>query len=220
MRLLLILLCASITCGIVVEYDFEARQTVCKPDGFPRSCLGFFLKDSPSGTAPFPGPLVKARVGDTLRVHVRNFLHEEIVSVHWHGLHMRFNAWQDGTPFITDCGIRPGATRVYEFLVEQAGTYFYHSHTCAQYTDGLLGPIVIESDDDKVKFGYKEEHVLMLQDWQHESRKDLMAAMSPFGAFAGFKPFYPFPPVSLLLNGHVLQKEKKIVSFSEKKFFF
>lgn len=50
--------------------------------------------------------------------------------------------------------------------------------------------------------GYSQDHVIVLQDWQHESWRDLMAsAMTPFGVFEGYKPVYPYPPASLLLNG-------------------
>lgn len=36
----------------------------------------------------FPGPTIEARPGDTIQVHVHNFLSEGI-SIHWHGLRMR-----------------------------------------------------------------------------------------------------------------------------------
>jgi FtsP/CotA-like multicopper oxidase with cupredoxin domain len=164
--LLFFLFVGSVLCE-VREYHLEIRSTVWKADGYPRSVLGFFLKGSPIGTQPFPGPLIRGRQNDTFRVYVTNRLHDELTSVHWHGLHMKNNAWQDGTPGITDCGIRPGATRLYEFVVSQVGTFWYHSHSGGQYSDGLLGPMVIDGDEDEMKYGYvrTDDHILMLQDW-------------------------------------------------------
>jgi len=109
---------------------------------------------------------LRARQNDTLRVTVQNLLHEEVTSLHWHGLHMKNNAWQDGTPGITDCGILPHETRVFEFLVTQTGTYWYHAHSGAQYSDGLLGPIILDpSDEQHTGLSYNEDYILMLQDW-------------------------------------------------------
>lgn len=115
---LLVLLCfACLSLAELREYRLEVRRTVWKPDGFPRSVLGFFAENSPEGTKPFPGPLIRARQNDTLRVIVRNMLSEELTSIHWHGLRQLKNPWQDGTPGITDGGILPHSTRTYEFQV-------------------------------------------------------------------------------------------------------
>ena len=37
----------------------------------------------------FPGPTIEARSGDILIVEVSNFVGDEGVSIHWHGLHMK-----------------------------------------------------------------------------------------------------------------------------------
>ena len=43
-------------------------------------------------------------------------------SIHWHGIHMRNNAVNDGTNGITECPLPPGATKTYRFRAEQYGT--------------------------------------------------------------------------------------------------
>ncbi|MDI1490005.1 MAG: hypothetical protein OHK93_001204 [Ramalina farinacea] len=69
--------------------------------------------------------------------------------------------WADGVAAVTQCGIPPGQKFTYEFnTVGQMGTYWYRSHLSTQYTDGLLGPVVIHSpaevipevDDERIIF--------------------------------------------------------------------
>lgn len=43
-------------------------------------------------------------------------------SIHWHGIHMRNNAVNDGANGVTECPIPPGATKTYRFRAEQYGT--------------------------------------------------------------------------------------------------
>ena len=58
----------------------------------------------------------------------------------------------------------------YEFRVEQAGTYFYHSHTGAQIGDGVYGAIVIrqtpEADVNLALYDRDlSDHVVQIGDW-------------------------------------------------------
>lgn len=64
-------------------------------------------------------------------------------SIHWHDLDQKNTAWMDGVVGVSQCAIPPGGSFTYEFqVVDQGGTYWYHSHMSVQYTDGLFGPIV------------------------------------------------------------------------------
>lgn len=201
-----VLLLCCLCHAAVVDVSLVVRRVPWKPDGYPRPVLGFFREDAAVGTSPFPGPLIRVHVNDTLRVKVTNMFHESMTSVHWHGVHCSNNAWQDGTPGITDCGIRPRETRRYEFVIGQIGTFWYHAHSGAQYADGLQGPLIVDpigEDPIKTAFPYVEEYPVLLQDWLHESWEDVMTgAFGPFEAYEGYKAFYPFPPASLLINGH------------------
>ena len=50
---------------------------------------------------------------------------------HWHGLFQKGTAWADGPVGVTQCPIAPGNSFDYQFTaVNQAGTYWYHSHYC------------------------------------------------------------------------------------------
>ena len=90
-----------------------------------------------------PGPEIRARQGERLRVVVENRLPQE-TTVHWHGLRVP-NA-MDGVPHLTQPPIRPGERFTYEFDLLDAGTYWYHSHfrSSEQLERGLHGALIIE----------------------------------------------------------------------------
>ena len=107
-----------------------------------------------------PGPLVRLKQGERVRLRVTNTLDEDS-SIHWHGLLVPFA--MDGVPGVSFPGIAPRSTFTYEFDLVQAGTYWYHSHSAYQEEDGLYGPIVIDpAAADPV--AYDREHVLVLSD--------------------------------------------------------
>ncbi len=108
-----------------------------------------------------PGPLLRFKEGQTVRLSVTNNLHED-TSIHWHGLLVPFQ--MDGVPGVTFPGIKPGQTFVYEFPLKQSGTYWYHSHSGLQEAEGHYGPIIIDpAEPDPV--GYDREHVIVLSDF-------------------------------------------------------
>ncbi|GAA4643425.1 copper resistance system multicopper oxidase [Pontixanthobacter gangjinensis] len=91
-----------------------------------------------------PGPLIRLKQGQNVRLHVTNHL-EEDSSIHWHGLLLPFQF--DGVPGVSFPGIKPHETFTYEFPIRQAGTYWWHSHSGLQEQAGLYGPLVIEASD-------------------------------------------------------------------------
>ena len=108
-----------------------------------------------------PGPLLRLKEGQNVRLSVKNTLSEE-TSIHWHGLLVPFQ--MDGVPGVSFPGIRPGETFVYEFPILQSGTYWYHSHSGLQEAEGHYGPIIIDPKDaDPV--AYDREHVVVLSDF-------------------------------------------------------
>ena len=44
---------------------------------------------------------------------------------------------------MSQCAIAPGKTFTYAFRASAAGTYWMHGHLLEQYTDGLIGPLII-----------------------------------------------------------------------------
>lgn len=90
-----------------------------------------------------PGPALRVRQGDRLRVLVQNQLPES-TTVHWHGVRLP-NA-MDGVPYITQRPIEPQASFTYEFVLPDAGTFFYHPHQRGyeQMGRGLAGALIVE----------------------------------------------------------------------------
>jgi FtsP/CotA-like multicopper oxidase with cupredoxin domain len=108
-----------------------------------------------------PGPLIRLKEGQNVRISVTNRLNEE-TSIHWHGVltpsHM------DGVPGLSFPGIKPGETFVYEFPVKQAGTYWYHSHSGVQELVGHYAPMIIEPAGTEPA-AFDREHVIVLSDY-------------------------------------------------------
>ncbi|MBC7102626.1 MAG: multicopper oxidase family protein [Parvibaculum sp.] len=109
-----------------------------------------------------PGPEIRVRQGERLRITVENGLAEE-TTVHWHGLRVP-NA-MDGVPHLNQPPIAPGGTFVYEFDAVDAGTFWYHPHqrSFEQVGRGLYGPLIVEEPEPpKVD----RELVWVLDDWR------------------------------------------------------
>lgn len=108
-----------------------------------------------------PGPLIRLREGQNVRLSVTNTLAED-TSIHWHGLLVPFQ--MDGVPGVSFPGIRPGETFTYEFPIRQYGTYWYHSHSGLQEQEGHYAPMVIDpAGADPVV--YDREHIVVLSDF-------------------------------------------------------
>jgi len=95
-----------------------------------------------NGTSP--GPTIEATEGDLLEVRVHNEDVEDGISVHWHGVDVP-NA-EDGVAGVTQDAIGVGEDHVYRFVVDDPGSYWYHSHQMSheQVIRGLFGPLVVK----------------------------------------------------------------------------
>ncbi len=85
-----------------------------------------------------PGPTIEVVEGDHVRIFVTNRLPEH-TSVHWHG--QRLPNGMDGVTGLTQPGIAPGKTFVYEFEAKRPGTFMYHPHAdeMVQMAMGMMG---------------------------------------------------------------------------------
>jgi FtsP/CotA-like multicopper oxidase with cupredoxin domain len=91
-----------------------------------------------------PGPVLRARQGDELRVRLFNELAEP-TSVHWHGIRLP-NA-MDGVSDLTQPPVAPGASFDYSFRPPDAGTFWYHAHSPRQADGGLYGALLVEEPE-------------------------------------------------------------------------
>ncbi|MBU0726704.1 MAG: multicopper oxidase family protein [Alphaproteobacteria bacterium] len=109
-----------------------------------------------------PGPEIRVRQGERLRIAVENGLAEE-TTIHWHGVRVP-NA-MDGVPHLNQPPIAPGGTFIYEFDAVDAGTFWYHPHqrSFEQVGRGLYGPLIVEEPEPPQ---VDREVVWVLDDWR------------------------------------------------------
>ncbi len=99
--------------------------------------------DAMAFNGQIPGPEIRVRQGDHVRVQVENQMDQPLV-VHFHGMTVP-NA-MDGVPFITQDPIMPGQSWTYAFtVVDPPGFYVYHSHfnSTEQVGKGLYGAFMV-----------------------------------------------------------------------------
>jgi len=126
-----------------------------------------------------PGPLLRLKEGERVRIAVRNTLDED-TSIHWHGLIVPFE--MDGVPGVSFPGIKPHSTFVYEFPLKQSGTYWYHSHSGLQEQIGHYAPMIIDpAGPDRV--AYDREHVIVLSDWSFLHPHRIFTRLKQEGGF-------------------------------------
>lgn len=124
--------------------------------GRDTSALGY------NGTSP--GPTLRLKPGDALRVDLTNRL-DESTNLHVHGLHVSPEGNGDNV-FID---LPPGETFRYEYRLppdHPAGTFWYHPHRHGLVADqvfgGLAGAIIVASDEAEAAFD--EDRVLVVSD--------------------------------------------------------
>ena len=148
-----------------------------------------------------PGPFLRAKVGDTVIVNFTNNLPEP-TSIHWHG--MRVPNLMDGVPGVTQDPIAPGETFRYEYVLQDAGTFWYHPHvnSSAQVGWGMYGAILVEDPEDSAAFG--DDLVMVLSDISLDEIGTLLPADNgdEFGDLFGREGSV------LLVNGKVMPNLK------------
>lgn len=118
---LVLLTCLNLASARTVHFSIDIAEGLLDPtNNGPRP--GILV----NGT--FPGPQLRLKVGDNLEFKVRNLYHEDI-AIHFHGIKQAASPWSDGVPGVTQAAIHPGASFVYRWRAEEAGTSFYHGHS-------------------------------------------------------------------------------------------
>lgn len=107
-----------------------------------------------------PGPTIEVVEGDRVRIFVTNKLPEH-TSVHWHG--QILPCGMDGVTGLTQPGIAPGKTFVYEFVARHAGTFMYHPHAdeMQQMAMGMMGFWVTHPKDPR-QHAVERDYVMLL----------------------------------------------------------
>ena len=111
--------------------------------------------------------------GETAKIVVRNDS-KFPMTIHWHGLLLPNN--QDGIPSITQNPIQPHSEFIYQFELQQNGTYWYHPHDLnEQHTKGAFiifprpGKEMItmkSSATPEIETRYHHDRVILLTDYK------------------------------------------------------
>lgn len=120
-----------------------------------------------------PGPVLRLKQGERLRIKVKNDL-KEPTTVHWHGI--RADNAMDGVPYLNQPPILPGETFIYDFKVQDAGTFWYHPHfnNSEQVGRGLAGALIV---DEAKPVKVDRDVVWVIDDW----RLTTDGILPPFG---------------------------------------
>ena len=116
---------------------FHLTVELCKHEVAPGMVINAWCYNGQT-----PGPTIETVEGDQVRIYVTNKLPEP-TAVHWHGILLP--SGMDGVQGLTQRGIAPGETFVYEFTLRQHGTQMYHSHgdEMVQIGLGTMGFFII-----------------------------------------------------------------------------
>ena len=107
-----------------------------------------------------PAREIRLKKGERLRAELTNAMPQD-VTVHWHGIALVND--MDGVPDLTQAAVPNGQKFTYDFVVPDAGTYWFHSHVGTQLDRGLYGPLIVEDPNEKVD--YDDELVVVVDDW-------------------------------------------------------
>lgn len=163
------------------EFHFDASLIKHSPDGvYEREVIGI--------NGQWPLPIIRVARHDRVKIHLTNSMTDRNTSLHFHGLFMKDKNSMDGPEYVTQCPIPPGHTFTYDFNVDdQVGTYWYHSHSGSQYSDGLRGMFIIEEESrDLYPFEFDQEVPLSICDWYHAESlvimHEFLSRYNPTGA--------------------------------------
>ena len=139
--------------------EFEPSETTFRTVVY-REYTRDFARPIPNaaGDRGIQGPLIHARVGDTILVHFRNLdtTFNRPHSMHFHGVHYRFGSDGSYIPGFSGSGanVKPGQTFTYRLVAgpDSAGVWPYHDHSPSMMDSiegGLYGALSILAPGEK-----------------------------------------------------------------------
>ncbi|MDT2024470.1 multicopper oxidase family protein [Methylocella sp. CPCC 101449] len=131
------------------------------------------------GDGQSPGPLLRLKRGDELRLRLVNKLNAP-TSLHFRGIRGP-NAF-DGVAPLTQKAIAPGASFDYRFTPPDAGVFLYHAHADANFAEqtarGLHGLLIVDEPDAPE---HDHEVVAVIADWKLDNTAQLSACSTTKG---------------------------------------
>jgi len=106
-----------------------------------------------------PGPVIRVKVGDTIRVHLKNPATNQLPhSIDFHASQV---AWNDEMT-----SINPGEEKLYEWKADYAGVWMYHCGTAPalhHIANGMVGMVIVEPTEGLPKVD--KEFALVQSEW-------------------------------------------------------
>ncbi len=165
------------------------EQQITVAPGFAQAVWTF------GGTVP--GPVIRVKVGDAIRVHLKNPIENKMLhSIDFHASQV---AWNDEMR-----SIAPGEELVYEWTAHYAGVWMYHcgtTPTLHHIANGMYGMVIVEPADglptvDKEFAIVQSEWYLGPQGKESDLDKAMAAAPAPdFVLFNGVANQYEDHPL-------------------------
>jgi manganese oxidase len=152
--------------GGVKEFRLTAEPVTVQ---FPDMSDGMGMRGRPINVwgynGSMTGPTIEAVEGDTVRIFFQNNLPEPS-TVHFHGIELPIG--MDGIPFVSQPPVEPGGSFVYEFTLNQSGTYFYHPHymTAKQVGLGLMGFFIVHPKNPLPSQIVDRDYAYFLHTWK------------------------------------------------------
>lgn len=120
-----------------------------------------------------PGPSIQVCRNDHLIIDLQNEAEGLEATIHWHGIFQNGSQYYDGVPYLTQCPILSANTFRYQFMANNSGTHFYHSHISVHMIDGQYGSLIVRDPPQLNPFNNlydmdRPEHVIVISDWFHE----------------------------------------------------
>ena len=106
-----------------------------------------------------PGPVIRVKVGDTIRVHLKNPIENQLThSIDFHASQV---AWNDEMT-----SIAPGEEKLYEWTADYAGVWMYHCGTnpaLHHIANGMYGMVIVEPAEGLPKVD--KEFAIVQSEW-------------------------------------------------------
>ncbi|MBV9790291.1 MAG: multicopper oxidase domain-containing protein [Chloroflexi bacterium] len=146
--------------GTVHEIELVVEEkTMTVADGFVQKVWTF----GPT----VPGPVIRVKVGDTVRIHLKNPATNQVP--HSVDFHSSLVAWNDEMT-----SINPGEDKVYEWKAEYAGVWMYHCGTSPalhHIANGMYGMVIVEPAEGLPQVD--QEFVFVQSEWYLGPQGDL-----------------------------------------------
>jgi nitrite reductase (NO-forming) len=145
-----------------------------------------------------PGPVIRVRVGDTVRIRLKNPANSQ--APHSIDFHSSMVAWNDEMT-----SIAPGEEKLYEWKAEYAGVWMYHCGTAPalhHIANGMYGMVIVEPKEGLP--AVDKEFALVQSEW-YLGPQGQPASMAKASAAAAAPDYVVFNGVANQYSDHPLK---------------